>query len=244
MNEGDGWLTELCQRAVQRDQPLYSHFLNLAEQRDAAIAARKAGAEASFFGGRADCERKMLGVGAFAPPEEAFPIACLLIAPRGARFAQPLAHRDVLGSLMGLGIEREVLGDIAVRQEGAYIFCESRMADFIMGALEKVGGAFVDCRMSAPPEGALRAVRQTRIPVNAPRADAVIARLYGLSRGDAQTLFRQGRVFMDDAPCERPDDTLKEGQILSVRGYGRARYAGIDGQSKKGKLYLLMEIYA
>ena len=65
-----------------------------------------------------------------------------------------------------------------------------------------------------------------------------------LSRGDAQQLFRQGRVMVDDAPCERPDYQLRDGQVISVRGYGRAQYLGVDGQSKKGKDVVRIALYS
>ncbi len=244
MDETIGRFIDMCRQAVKRDKAAFSRFLNLAEQRDAAVAAGKAGAEALFFGGQEDCERKMMGVGAFAPEQKDFPISCLLITPRGAKFAKELQHRDVLGSLMGLGIEREVIGDIAIREGGAYVFCETRMADFIQGALDKIGNTFVNVSLSEPPKGALRAVREVRVQVSSPRLDAVVAHLYKLSRGDAQALFQQGKVFIDDSVCERPDYALKENEVISVRGHGRARYKGVDGQSKKGKLYLLIEVYA
>ncbi len=243
MAEAAGRFDDLCARAA-RGMTVFSRFLNLQEQRDALIAVRKAGVAAAFYGGSADCERKMLGAGETAPGETEFPIACLLISPRGARFAGEMTHRDVLGSLMALGVGREVIGDIAAREGSAHVFCESRMADFLIGALDKVGGTCVSVSLSAPPDGALRRTTRTRVLAPSPRADAVIARLYHVSRSDAQALFRQGRVFLDDAPCARPDAVIRENQVLSARGYGRARYVGVDGQSKKGGLYLVFEAYS
>ena len=111
MEENAAMLNELCQRAAKRHITLYSRFLNLAQQREGEIAARRAGAEYCLYGGAQDCERRMLAVsGEDVPDESLFPIACLLAAPRSARFAAPIAHRDVLGALMGLGIERELIG--------------------------------------------------------------------------------------------------------------------------------------
>lgn len=244
MNEGMNNLLEMSTRAKTRHITLFSRFLNLAEQREGEIAARKAGADYALYGGADGCERKMLGVSDDAAPESyAFPIACLLVSPRSARFASPIAHRDVLGSLMGLGIERELIGDIIVREEGAYIFCTDKMAAYISGALTKIGSTDVNCELSAPPEGPLRVTQDVRIQVSSPRLDAVVAHLYHLSRGDAQTLFRQGRIMVDDSVCERPDYILKDGQVLSVRGHGRSLCKGVQGQSKKGKDILVMALY-
>ena len=146
MEENAAMLNELCQRAAKRYITLYSRFLNLAQQREGEIAARRAGAEYCLYGGAQDCERRMLAVrGEDVPNESLFPIACLLAAPRSARFAAPIAHRDVLGALMGLGIERELIGDIVLREAGAYIFCVERMVDFICQSLVQIGRTDVRC---------------------------------------------------------------------------------------------------
>ena len=245
MDDNTRYVQELCARAAQRNISLFTRFLNLTEQKEAEIFARKAGAAYRFFGGAEDCERKMLGLsGDEAPEEYTFPLACLMVAPRSVKFASPIAHRDVLGSLMGLGIERELVGDIVVRDEGAYIFCTDKMAEFIRTSLTKIGNTDVNCDYAAPPEGDLRKYKEVRVQVTSPRLDAIVAHLFKLSRGDAQTLFRQGKIMVDDSVCERTDYLLKEGQILSVRGFGRARYMGVENLSKKGKSNLLIQLYA
>jgi len=245
MEDTARYLEEICLRAASRNIFLFSRFLNLSEQKDAQIAARRAGAAFVLFGGAADCERKMLGVGGDEAPEGClFPLVCLKVTPRSARFASPIAHRDVLGSLMGLGIERELIGDIVVREDGAYIFCTDKMAHFISTSLVKIGNTDVNCIPANAPEGPLRSYKEVRIQVTSPRIDAIVAHLFRLSRGDAQTLFRQGKIMVDDSECQHPDYALKEGQVLSVRGFGRARYMGIENISKKGKSNLLIHLYA
>lgn len=245
MEENAAILTELCLRTAKRHITQYSRFLNLAQQKEAIAAAGKAQVQHCLFGGAEDCERKMLGVDTDEAPDPAqFPIACLLAAPKNAKFASPIAHRDVLGALMGLGIERELVGDIVMRDEGAYIFCVARMAAFICESLMQIGRTDVNCAIALPPEGALREIKEVRLQVASPRLDAIAAHLFHLSRGDAQMLFRQGRVMVDDAVCQRADYQLKPGQVISVRGYGRAKYLGVDGQSKKGKDIVRIALYA
>lgn len=236
---------ELCQHAAKRHITLFSKFLNLAEQKEAEIAARKAGAACSFFGGAEDCERKMLGVSCDEALEEfEFPLVCLKAAPKSAKFSSPLQHRDVLGSLMGLGIERELIGDIIIREDAAYIFCTDKMAAFICENLPRIGNTAVICEETEAPQGPVRNVREMRVQVTSPRLDAIVAHLFRLSRSDAQTLFRQGRIMVDDSVCERTDYMLKEGQVISVRGFGRAKYLGVESTSKKGKSNLLIALYS
>lgn len=238
-------LDELCQRAAKRNIALFSRFLNLTEQKEAEIAARKAGAAFLLWGGAEDCERKMLGAGGDEAPETyEYPLSCLKITPKSAKFSNPLQHRDVLGSLMGLGFERELIGDIIIREDAAYVFCTDKMALFICENLPKIGNTSVNCEESAPPEGPLRSVREMRVQVASPRIDAIVAHLFRLSRTDAQTLFRQGKIMVDDAECQRTDYALKEGQVVSVRGFGRFRYMGVETLSKKGKSNLLIHLYA
>ncbi len=237
-------LDELCRRAADRGQPLFSRFLDLDGQKQAEAAARKAGAAYMFFGGAEGCERRMLGAGAEAPEESEFPILCLKISPRSAKYGKPLEHRDVLGTVMGLGITRDLIGDIIIREDGAYLFCVSSMADFLRESLVRIGRTDTACVLSAPPEGPVRTVREVRVQVASVRTDAVCAHLFRLSRGDTQELIRQGRVAVDDRICMKSDQVLSEGQVLSVRGFGRARVKGVESVSKKGKLNLVIEVYS
>ena len=237
-------LDELCERAAGRRQPLFSRFLNLNEQKEAEIAARKAQAEYLLFGGAADCERRMLGAGQEAPEPGDFPIACLKITRRSAHYGESLEHRAVLGTVMGTGIERELVGDIVIVDDAAYVFCVNTMADMLCAALTRVGRTDTDCEIAEPPAAALRKLTPVKIQAASPRVDAVAAHLYKLSRGDMLELIRQGKVQVDDAPVTKPDQLLKPGQVLSVRGYGRSRYEGEVGVSKKGKLYLELSVYS
>ena len=144
-------LDELCERAAGRRQPLFSRFLNLSEQKEAEIAARKARTEYLLFGGAEDCERRMLGVGLEAPAPGDFPIVCLKVTRRSAHYGEALEHRAILGTIMGTGIERELVGDIVLLDGTAYVFCVSAMAELLCAALTRVGRTDTDCEISAPP---------------------------------------------------------------------------------------------
>ena len=237
-------LDELCERAAHRHQPLFSRFLNLTEQKEAEAAARRAGASWLLYGGADDCERRMLGVGAEAPDPADFPLVCLKVSRRSAHYGEALTHRAVLGTVMGTGIERELIGDIVLLDGDAYIFCVTAMADMLCQALTRVGRSDTDCAVVPPPAQALRTLKPVTIQAASPRVDAVTAHLYHMSRSDTLELIRQGRIQIDDLPVTKPDQLLKPGQVLSVRGFGRARYDGETGVSKKGRLYLSLSVYS
>ena len=246
----DAWgkrLEELAGRAWSQGAYTFTHFLDLA-----ALAAFHRLRPAlppvpwALFGGAEGCERQMLRFGgeALCGYDAPFPIACLRITPVNARFAQPLTHRDFLGATLALGIERELIGDIAVRQGEAYLFCEERIAPYLIENLTQASHTALRCaRAEAPPSGPLYQTERRLVQLSSPRIDALIAHTFRLSRGEAQALFAAGRVFVDGRLCESPGYTPKAGEILSVRGMGRLRYAGVESLSKKGKSNAAVELY-
>ena len=90
-------------------------------------------------GGYHGAERQMI---AFYPTDLGFyweyPICCLKIEPKAVKFSEALTHRDYLGTILGLGVERSVIGDILVKEHGAWVFCHNKIADFIMKNLCRV----------------------------------------------------------------------------------------------------------
>ncbi|MBQ9197151.1 MAG: hypothetical protein IJ157_07885 [Clostridia bacterium] len=239
---------ELFRRYNAQGLYLFTNFLDLAAlstlQR---VLPRLPRAPYTLFGGAEGCERKMLRLGSEEECgyEEPFPIACVLIAPASAKFAEKLSHRDFLGALMNLGFERELLGDIVVREEGAYLFCLERIAPYIAQSLTQVRRTTVRCsQMPELPDGALFKLERQVVQLASVRADALVAHVYKLSRSDAQALFVQGRVFVDGRECRDTGYTPKAGEILSVRGFGRMRYVGVDSLSKKGKSNTAVELFA
>ncbi len=238
---------ELFRRYESQGIYLFTHFLDLAALSTLQqCLPRLPRAPYTLFGGAEGCERKILRLGSAegCGYDQPFPIACVRISPASARFAEQLTHRDFLGALMNLGFERELLGDIVVRQEAAYLFCEERIAPYIAQSLTQVRRTTVRyAMMEQLPEGSLFTLERRVVQLSSVRADALIAHVFKLSRGDAQTLFSQGRVFVDGRECRDTSYTPKAGEILSVRGFGRMKYAGVDSLSKKGKSNTAVEVF-
>lgn len=230
-------LIELADKAYSRNIYTYTPFLGLAEQQAYYGVEREVSyAGVSMEGGAPLCERKIIR---FGDPgyEEAFPIVRLEIRPKTPKFAENLTHRDFLGAVMNLGIERDVVGDIFLPDEkGALLFCHENIADYIVENLDRVRHTNVVCKR-AEGEIALESAEPERISVTvaSPRADGVISRVYNLSREESRELFNNGRVFINGIQTQNLSCQLKEEDAVTVRGFGKFIYYGQTGVSKKGK---------
>ncbi len=193
----------------------------------------------TLFGGAEDCERRMVRFGSpeMLGYEEDFPIRCLTIRPRMQKFADDLTHRDFLGALMHLGIERDVLGDIIVRDNVGYLFCEDTIAEFLAEHLDKVKHTSVTCTAGTEcPAAAKPTFSAEEMVVSAARCDSVVANAYKLSRSESARLFAAKRVFVNGRQCESPDSVLKEGDVVSVRGFGKFIFDEILAETKKSRI--------
>ena len=176
--------------------------------------------------------------------EEEFPIVCIHIIPLLAKFADRLSHRDFLGSLMNLGIDRSTLGDIVVGEKEGYLYCLDSIADFICDNLTKIKHTNVRCQVvedmaEIPQEEPI----EQKVLVSSERLDGVIAKVYQMSRGDALEHFRAKRVFVGGRLCENNSKTLKPGEVVNVRGYGKFIYEGVAYETKKGKLSVTVKVF-
>ena len=236
---------ELAESCYSHGTYTYTDFLGLAEtDLFFRAAVNFSYLPYTLYGGSEGCERVMVRFGdedclGYPPPP--FPIACLRILPKDAKFAEALSHRDCLGALMNLGIKRERLGDICCRDGGFYLLCDEKLADYLCEQLTRIRHTAVVATPCPPPDSVMQQLSAERVQVSSPRADAILARAYHLSRGDSADLFPARLVFINGRSCTDGSTTLREGDILTARGYGRLRYAGEDGQSRKGKLNIILE---
>lgn len=231
------------QTCRQRGYLTHTKFLDLNERALCMDAVRLAGASGSavFWGGYEDAER---GIYLFYPDyldaesaKQAAPIA-LLRAHKSRE--DTLTHRDYLGALMGLQIDRSVVGDILVHEEGADILVLEDMADFILMHFGKAGRKNIS--LTREEIGNLKAAavveKKGSGSVVSPRLDSVTALVFGLSRAEAQARIGKGLVFVNNAPCLKAEHQISEGDRLTVRGVGRARIESFGGTSRKGRIFL------
>lgn len=231
-------LENLSVRAARSGIVLYSDFLTLSQQQTALHAAKHAGCQLCLYGGSADSQRK---IAAFAKDEQLFDTAdfpiVIVKAVYDTRFLQEaLTHRDFLGALMHLSIRREMIGDIVVGDGEAYLFVQQKSASCVLQELERVKRAAVtlsiaeSCPLSAAPNFA-----ESTITVSSMRIDCVVTQLMRCGRNTAVDAIRQGAVRIGDAAAEKPDRILKEGDELSIKGYGKCRI-GAAAPTRKGRL--------
>ena len=235
-------LRELALRASHACAPTYTRFLEPPMEIACRAAANFAGCEVAFEGGYEGAERRMAGFYAGGAEALSFPIRRLRV-DWNARYGS-IGHRDILGALMGLGIERETLGDIAMLREGALLFVHEDIADYVAANLESCGRAKV--RVSpcgeevAPPEPEGTLLYRT---VPSQRLDAVLAAAYDLSRQKAQEMIRAELVKVDHAVETRADARLEAGSLVSARGLGRFRVQEVAGLTRKGRVGLRLFVY-
>jgi RNA-binding protein YlmH len=165
-----------------------------------------------------------------------------LTVPKGAELP---GHRDCLGTLMGLGLERRAVGDIVVKTDAVYLFVKDSVAPYLINSLSRVGKSPVNAEVTELPEdfSADRAYERVTLTLASLRADAITAALTGVSREEAKTMVHQGLFTRNYLLLGDPECRLAEGDVFSLRGKGRYRLAEIAGQTKKGRLKIVLQKY-
>lgn len=239
-------LQELAEKSSRQSIYTYTGFLGLAEQDVFHRMERELSyAHPMLFGGGEQAERVLVR---FGNPEEFgyeedFPIVLLKIEPLQPKFADALDHRDFLGALMHLGIERSTLGDIHVEKSCGYLYCLNSIAGFLTEELHRVRHTDVKCAPAAEDAPQKQEKVRQSLTVSSERADVVIAGLYHLSRTRSMELFREQRVFINGKLCENNSCLLKKEDAVSVRGKGKFFYDGRDRETKKGKFCVGVLVY-
>lgn len=238
-------LLDLCRRSEKTGTWQYSAFLSPAEQEELLCSPEAAGYSFFLTGGYEAAERKLLAAGfepEYGPAEP--PVSVVAVTPKSEKYAEELSHRDYLGAILGLGIERSLIGDILVQGKRAWFFCLSSAADMLAASLTQVRRTTVEARVTGTdvPELQPKYAPQ-RLNVASERLDAVAAAFAGLSRGQADKLFGAEKVFVNGRVATDRSARLKEGDILSVRGFGKAVYDGIEHETRKNRLWVMLRKY-
>ena len=199
------------------------------------------------FGGYEDAERQML---VYLPEymeeswlwEEDSPVVCLR-----AEFYEgdSPSHRDFLGALMGAGIGRETVGDICVANGSCDFFVTREIAPYLLQNLESAGRTKlklkeIPLKDAYIPQPEVLEIKDTLASL---RLDSVISAGFRISRGSAGEYIAAGKATLNGLPCEKPDKPVEEGAVLSVRTLGKICLKTVGGQTRKGRISVIIERY-
>jgi len=153
-----------------------------------------------------------------------------------------VGHRDILGAVMSLGVERAAIGDII--ETPAALICLPELGVYIAENLTKAGNASISLtEMESELSAKAESYSTKTDTVASPRLDTIVSTAFGMSRGKAAEIIAAGRVNLNFEPCTKPSKEVGEGAVLSVRGLGRARLLEIGGMSKKGRTFIKVGVY-
>jgi RNA-binding protein YlmH len=251
-----GRIKDLARRADENNYVTHTEFLSQSELYDVTsmcisngmITGKNQinGVNYCIYGGISDPERAVmcflpsyLDQEGFLSQEESEPdvVSCILVEPANRKFADELTHRDFLGALMNLGIERNRIGDIRTDQTKAYVFAMKDVTKLICDELCRIKHTTVKCReVSAAECDIVPEFKEIEGTVSSERLDAILAMVYKLSRSKAQELVESESVFVDGKTAYSGGYDLKEGSRVSVRGYGKFVYVGMQKATRKGRL--------
>ncbi len=173
-----------------------------------------------------------------------YPIRCIRISPCSGKFSETLTHRDYLGALIHLGIERSRLGDIVIKGQDAYVFCHAQMEEFLMQNITRIRHTTVKVSAVENPDDLPKPqFQEIHGTVSSVRLDAMIALAFSSSRSSMLGLIEGGKVFVNGKMVVSNGHPLKPEDIVSVRGYGKFRYDGMAGTTKKGRCSVTVQKY-
>lgn len=236
------------QQCSQQYRIAYTNFLDLrqrslVEKMFMELNRANDDVRCSFYGGYEDAERTL----AVFMPDYADESDCALSViriktPSGSR---NLTHRDYLGSLMGLGLKREVIGDILVSDNSADIIILDDIKDFILLNYSKAGRTTLQLEAVPLTELHIPKVRTEMIKdtVASLRLDNVISSAFKLSRAKAAAAIRSGLIFVNSMQSEKLDMQVNEGDKLVFRGKGKAYLREIGGRTRKDRIFIAIERY-
>ena len=238
-------LLDLAYTGYQRGICVFSDFLNLNEQ-NIFHGMKNDLPPIPYFtdGGFPDAERKMIcfyGEEAYTYEQELssqinFPMNCIRIEPRNKKFSDSLTHRDFLGAILNLGIDRSKIGDLLIEENEGYLFSSHSVSEYITENLIKIKHTMVNAsiidRKDFHYEPKLKEITGT---VSSVRLDSILSVAFRSSRSSLTGLIESGKVFVNGKEVLSNSYPLKENDIVSVRGYGRFIYVGTSYQTKKGR---------
>ncbi len=242
-------MIDLSRQANEWNCPIFSDFLTLGEQQELQAIKGELYSNITFYGGHAYAERQ---IGVFLPDalstymedSISYPVCVLKIEAVNQKFADALNHRDVLGALMHLGIDRGTLGDILIKDSIIYVFVLEKMESFFMEEIKKIKHTMVTVRKITDPDFSIQPnFLECNGIVSSLRLDAVLSCMTGVSRAKVTDFIRKGLVQWNGLEETHIAKTVVPGTILSCRGYGKYIFDEETGSTKKERIKITYRKY-
>lgn len=225
-------LKDLQRQSERQNRHIESFFLN---EEELAIAQTefKEGPLLRYDGGYENALKKKAIF--LSDEEDGFSDIVCLQADIDQRFRK-ISHRDILGALMHLQIDRHSFGDFWIEENHIYIYTSSLMAEFLIDNLIRISNLNVSFYLIEDhPEQKFQYKKRTAI-VSSLRLDAIVASLAHISRTDAKHMITQGLVQVNHVTLVEPDELCNNNCTISIRGKGRFRYTGSVHKTKKDRI--------
>ncbi len=229
-------IIDLASQVLKKHEPAFSDFMSPQDQDVASrVLSQIPDLQHMFFGGYDDAEYMMLGL---FPDWMVYDTSDFPISIVDVTLKEAVDHREVLGSVLGLGIKREKIGDLVIYDQIVQIVSETAMADFVSMHLTRIGRHKASSEVKSivfisPKEPEYESFSTT---VKSLRLDSIIAAGFNISRGKASDLIRQERVKVNYRYTTSVSIKLNPGDLISVRGKGRIVYAGDEGTTRKERI--------
>lgn len=232
---------DLYARCLNKDIYTYTSFLTPSEMAKISMAF-KGEENIEFYGGYEDAERNILCFTPFCDyGEKEYPITKLKIYTKDKRV---FSHRDYLGSILSLGIKREKIGDILILDTFAVCFCHTEIADFLIYNLKKIAHSNILVEIfSESCYNFIKQFKEVNYTVASMRLDAVVSAFTKKSRSTSLDLIKKGYVNVNYMPIENASHQLKDGDIISAKGFGKAIINTENALTKKGRINITVKYY-
>ena len=253
-------LADLARTAYYREIPVFTDFLDLNELHMVhSFRPEEAGVMIRTFGGYEEAERQ---IAAFLPDALSydiedtelktgslpygwkFPFVCICIQPLHEKYADKLTHRDFLGAILNIGIERNKIGDILLTDDGTYVFCHETMAEILCRELTHIRHTSVYAQITDPDSFSWQPVYETiHGTVASLRLDSLLSLAFGSSRSSLTSLVENGSIYVNGRLTTSNGYKLKNGDIISARGYGKFQFCSVLSETRKGRLSVEIKRY-
>lgn len=247
---------ELSRISYEREIITYSDFLNLNDQNILhTLPKDRLYSRYVLFGGYDMAERQMVafipealslryGKTDLTPTEIDYPFCAVKITPRNKKFSEDLNHRDFLGSILNLGIDRSKTGDILVTEDSALLFIQKDLASVVTDDLIRVRHTVVDRSILGLDKVKYKPnFQEIKGTVSSVRLDSLLPLAFSSSRNKLSGLIEGAKVYVNGKLITTNGYQIKEGDIISVRGMGKFRFETEGSRTKKNRICVTIQKY-